>query len=251
MTKSIDWLRARPIAHRGLHDVSQRVVENTRTAFDLAIAGNYAIECDLQISSDGEAMVFHDPDLARLTFQKEHVNSLTVAQLKEVNFRDSDDKIQTLGELLSQVAGRVPLVIELKSLVDGDMRLAERAIEVLRTYKGDYSIMSFGPMLMRAVKDLAPQILRGAVVMPDTEKLWLQSPLHENPPTGETPSATMLDLVDPDFLSYDVRGLPSEFVWKFKSATKPVICWTIKDQKTADFGYKYCDQMTFEGFTPK
>ena len=244
MSNFPDWLKARPIAHRGLHDVSRRVVENTRTAFALAVAGNYTIECDLQISGDGEAMVFHDPDLDRLTVENGHVNALTANQLKQVSFKNSDDNMQTLDELLSQVNGKVPLIIELKSLVDGDMTLADRAIEVLADYRGNYCLMSFGPLLMREVKRRAPEIIRGAVVNPETEELWHHTPLKESSTT------TMLDLVEPDFLSYDVTGLPSEFVSTFKTSDKPVICWTVKDQKTADFAYQFCDQITFEGFKP-
>ncbi|VAV90879.1 Glycerophosphoryl diester phosphodiesterase [hydrothermal vent metagenome] len=241
-TKSIEWLKARPIAHRGLHDSERGVLENTRTAFDLAISGNYTIECDLQISTDGEAMVFHDPNLARLTTGKEDVNQLTAAQLQEVSFRDTSDKIQTLAELLQQTNGRVPLVIEIKSLVDGDMTIAQRTLEVLSSYTGDYAIMSFAPMLMQTIKNQSPQTLRGGVVGPKTENLWLQT-------SGK--GETVLDTIDLDFVSYDVRGLPSAFVDNFRSPTKPVISWTIKDQKTADFAQKYCDQITFEGFTPK
>jgi len=245
MTNFPDWLKARPIAHRGLHDVSRRIVENTKTAFALALAGNYAIECDLQISGDGEAMVFHDSNLGRLTVHTDPVNSLSAEQLKQVSFKDSDDKMQTLSELLHQVNGKVPLIIELKSLIDGDLRLVERVIEVLADYHGDYCLMSFGPFLMREVKRLAPNIIRGAVVNPETDELWLNAPLKENPAT------TMLDLVEPDFLSYDVDGLSSSFFTTFKITGKPVICWTVKSQKTADYAYQFCDQITFEGFTPE
>ena len=244
--KFAELLCARPITHRGLHDVSKGVVENTRAAFAGAIEANYSIECDLQISHDGEAMVFHDPDLGRLTEQTEDVNTKSAKELGQVKFKNSDNKIQTLTELLQQVDGKVPLIIEMKSLVDGDMALAERAVAVLDNYSGPYGIMSFGPMLMRAVKELSPSIPRGAVVKPATEYLWEQTTADNN----EEDVTTMLELVAPDFLSYDVRGLPSKFVLNFKSTTKPVICWTIKDQQTADFGYKYCDQITFEGFAP-
>ena len=245
MSRNIDWLKARPIAHRGLHDESRGIVENTRTAFARAIAGNYAIECDLQISGDGEAMMFHDPNLDRLTEQDGAVNNLTAAQLKKVKFKNTDDRMQTFEEFLHQLNGQVPAVIELKSLVDGDMRLGERAIECLSNYKGRHCLMSFGPMLVRAIKDISPQTLRGGVVSPDTEHLWLRS--VDDDETG----STILELADPDFVSYDVRGLPSSFVKAFRTSHKPAICWTIRDQKTADFAYTQCDQITFEGFTPK
>ena len=242
MAHSIDWLKARPIAHRGLHDIAGGVVENTSTAFALAIAENYTIECDLQISADGEAMVFHDPDLARLTSQSENLNQLTAAQIKKVRFKDCDDRIQTLPELLDQTAGKVPLVIELKSLIDGDMRIAQRAVEALNTYQGDFAIMSFGPMLIKTVKEIAPDMLRGGVVEPKTEHLWM-----EDAGGGKT----VLDSMDLNFISYDVKGLPTRFVEDFRTPEKPVISWTIKDQKKADFALQYCDQITFEGFRPK
>lgn len=242
MRPSIKWLKARPIAHRGLHDISQGVVENTQTAFARAIAENYTIECDLQISGDGEAVIFHDPNLDRLTTSSGAVNQLTAEQLKQVKFKDSDDKMQTLAELLHQTNGKVPLIIELKSLVDGDMRIAERAIEVLKNYHGDHTIMSFGPMLMQAVRKISPQTLRGAVAGPETEELWLQ--INDD-------GQTALDSIDPDFVSYGVKGLPSALVKNFRSPEKPVISWTIRDQKTADFALQYTDQITFEGFKPQ
>ena len=62
-----ELLTARPIAHRGLHDAPSGVIENTPSAFRAAIASGYGIECDLQVSADGEAMVYHDDVLGRLT----------------------------------------------------------------------------------------------------------------------------------------------------------------------------------------
>ena len=63
----LDWLTAQPVAHRGLHDAAAGVIENTASAFRAAIEGGFAIETDLQLSADGEAMVHHDFALGRLT----------------------------------------------------------------------------------------------------------------------------------------------------------------------------------------
>ena len=68
-----DWLTARPIAHRGLHDRAASRPENTLAAARAAVAGGFAIECDVQLSADGEAMVFHDAALGRLTEAREAV----------------------------------------------------------------------------------------------------------------------------------------------------------------------------------
>ena len=119
----LDWLIARPVAHRGLHDAQKGVIENTPSAFAAAIAGGYGIECDLQISADGEAMVHHDDALGRLTDGNGRLDAMTAAELKRVPFKATADRMITLGELCDLVAGRAPLVIELKSRFDGDRRL--------------------------------------------------------------------------------------------------------------------------------
>src|SRR5881394_3875341 len=152
----LDWLTARPIAHRGLHDAAAGVIENTASAFAAAVAGGYGIETDLQISSDGEAMVHHDFALGRLTLGSRLLAAMTAAGLKEVPFKATADRIMTLGELCDFVAGRTPLVIELKSRFDGDRRLAARTAEVLRGYAGPVAVMSFDPGLVQALRALAP-----------------------------------------------------------------------------------------------
>ena len=103
------WLTARPIAHRGLHDLAAGVVENTASAFEAAIAGRYAIETDVQISADGEAMVHHDDALGRLTEGMGRLAELSAAQIKSIQFKATADRILTLGELLDLVAGRATL----------------------------------------------------------------------------------------------------------------------------------------------
>ena len=119
----LDWLIARPVAHRGLHDAQKGIIENTPSAFAAAIAGGYGIECDLQISADGDAMVHHDEVLGRLTEGNGRLDAMTAAELKRVPFKATADRMITLAELCDLVAGRAPLVIELKSRFDGDRRL--------------------------------------------------------------------------------------------------------------------------------
>ena len=104
---SLEWLTARPVAHRGLHDAAAGVIENTPSAFAAAVAGNYAIECDIQLSADGEAMVFHDDTLERLTEGSGRARCPGAPALKRVAFRATADRMITLGELCELVAGRV------------------------------------------------------------------------------------------------------------------------------------------------
>ena len=160
-----NWLTARPIAHRGLHDAAAGVIENTPSAFRAAIDGGYGIECDLQISADGEAMVHHDDALGRLTEGAGRLDAMTAEALRRITFKATADRMLTLGELCDLVAGRATLVIELKSHSDGDRRLPERAAGVLAGYRGPVALMSFDPEQVAAVRQVAPALPRGLVAM--------------------------------------------------------------------------------------
>jgi glycerophosphoryl diester phosphodiesterase len=129
-----DWLTARPVAHRGLHDRARGIIENMPAAVQAAITGNFNIEVDIQLSADGEAMVHHDDALGRLTDGAGALRDMTSAQLKAVVFKDTPERMMSLGDLCTLVAGRAPLVIEVKSQFDGDRRLVTRMAEVLATY---------------------------------------------------------------------------------------------------------------------
>ena len=157
-----DWLTARPVAHRGLHDRARGVIENMPSAFQAAIAGNFAIELDVQLTADGEAMVHHDDALGRLNEGSEKLTALTAAQLKQVPFKDTADRMITLGELCDLTAGRVPLVVEIKSHFDGDRKLVARVAEVLKSYKGRRGRCRSTPIRC-GLKELAPNIVRGIV----------------------------------------------------------------------------------------
>src|SRR5262249_19045314 len=118
------WLTARPIAHRGLHDHAQGIIENTPSAATAAIAGRYGSEAGLPASAAGEAMVHHDDTLGRLTDGTGALRNISAAALKRMPFRTTADRMMTLGDLLDVVAGRVALLLEIKSRFDGDLRLA-------------------------------------------------------------------------------------------------------------------------------
>ena len=132
----LDWLTERPFAHRGLHDASTGVIENTAPAFAAAMAAGYGIETDLQISADGEAMVHHDDALGRLTEGSGPLAEMSAADIKAVRFKGSTARILTLGEIVRAGAGRAPLLLELKSRFDNDLRLAKRTAEVVARYSG-------------------------------------------------------------------------------------------------------------------
>src|SRR6266853_1721864 len=160
---ALAWLTARPIAHRGLHDPAQGIIENTPSAAAAAVAGRYGIEADLQISADGEAMVHHDDSLGRLADGSGALRDMSAAALRRVPFRATADRMMALGDLLDLVAERATLVIEIKSRFDGDLRLATRTAAVLAAYRGPVAVMSFDPALVAQLRRIAPRIVRGIV----------------------------------------------------------------------------------------
>lgn len=241
----LDWLVARPIAHRGLHDKSHGIIENTAGAFAAAIAGNYAIECDLQITADGEAIVFHDDILDRLTGESGPVKARTIMDLQRIAIRGSSDRMQTLGELLDQVGGRVPLAIELKSHWNGDVVLATCALKILEQYAGPYALMSFDPDLVAAVAELSPRTVRGIIADRAVHPYYSSLPVERRIALRHF---THLPRTRPHFMSYYFRDLPFAPVQQFRAAGFPVITWTIRNRAEESQALRYCDQVTFEGY---
>ena len=238
-------LTARPIAHRGLHDADRGVVENTASAFAAAIARNYAIECDLQLTKDGEAVVFHDEHLERLTEGRGMVKDLTTAEMQQLVIRKSTDKVQTLAELLAQVKGQVPLVIELKSHWDGDERIAGRAVALLKDYAGPHCLMSFDPDAIDAVRRLSPDTIRGIVAEQVDGSYYSFLPLAKQ---MELRNFAHVTRTRPDFVSFYFEQLPWAPITAMRTSGMPIITWTIRSPQQAVMARRCSDQITFEGF---
>lgn len=243
--RRLDWLVGRPIAHRGLHDKAKGVLENTEGAFAAAIAQGYAVECDLQLSRDGEAMVFHDDTLDRLADASGPVKAKSVRELKKVAFKNSASRIQTLAEMLDQVAGRATLVIEIKSHWDGDNRLADRALSVLEPYEGPYALMSFDPDIIAHVRERSPLTVRGIVADRTTDAYYSHLPVERRLALR---SLSHADHTRPHFVSFCAAELPFPPIGGLRAAGLPIISWTIRSRNEARHARRYSDQITFEGF---
>jgi glycerophosphoryl diester phosphodiesterase len=244
-----DWLAAQPVAHRGLHDNAAGVVENTASAFAAAIAGGFAIETDLQLSSDGEAMVHHDFALGRLTLGSRQLAAMTAAGLKEVPFKATSDRMMTLGEMCGFVAGRTPMLIELKSRFDGDLRLVQRAAEVLKAYTGRFALMSFDPEPIIALRTLAPAFTRGIVA----ERTYKDSEWRTLTDEQKRSLAFLLHAPRsrPHFIAYQVGDLPSPGPWIARNVFgRPLLAWTVRTDAERARAKRRADQMIFEGFRP-
>jgi glycerophosphoryl diester phosphodiesterase len=247
------WLIANPIAHRGLHDAQNGIIENTLGAAERAASRKMAIECDVQASADGEAMVFHDAVLDRLTDSSGRLAERTARELQNLRFRGGAGSIPTFVELLRQVDGRTPLICEIKSSFDGDMRLAMRVAEIAANYSGPLALKSFDPAIIAHFRGSerppgpwgAPCPL-GIVAEADCDDhYWdgLSTP-------QKTDLANFLHYREtrPDFLSYCVDDLPNAIPYLLRTLSQmPVMAWTVRTREQRAIAAQWADQVVFEG----
>jgi glycerophosphoryl diester phosphodiesterase len=244
-----DWLTARPVAHRGLHDHARGIIENMPGAVTAAISGNFSIEVDIQLSADGEAMVHHDDALGRLTEGSGALRSLTATELKAVAFKDTSERMMSLGDLCALVAGRVPLVIEVKSHFDGDRQLVQRMSQVLAGYRGPVAGMSFDPDQVMALRERMPQLTRGIVA----ERHYTEADWPEASPAQRRGMTHLRHALRtrPHFVAYWVNELPAAAPWiAHHIFGLPLLTWTVRTHEQRRRATRHADQMIFEGFVP-
>jgi glycerophosphoryl diester phosphodiesterase len=232
-----------------LHDAAHGIIENTAGAVRAAIAADYGIEVDVQISADGEAMVHHDDVLGRLTEGDARLDSMTAAALKRVAFRDSDERMMTLGELCDLVAGRVTMLVELKSRFDGDSRLPDRAAAVLAGYRGPVAPMSFDPRQLDRLRQKAPALPRGIIAAKyRPHPYWDLMPAWMRHGMGYLLTALT---ARPQFVAYAVADLPALAPLLARHVlSMPLLTWAVRTEAERKRAARWADQMIFEGFRP-
>lgn len=234
-------------AHRGLHAKDKSVPENSLSAFRLAVESGYGIELDIRFTKDKQLVVFHDDTLLRMCGVDQRVDAFTYNELQEFRLLDSDEQIPLFSEVLSLVAGRIPLLVELKTGPENTL-LCQHAYDMLRTYQGQYCIESFHPMIVRWFKKNAPQVLRGQ----------LSAPMQAFDGTLSGITAFLLSrlltnvLARPHFIAYHKGKAPlSVSLCQTLGAMRAV--WTLRDTdytgNPADL-FKTNDMIIFEFFRP-
>lgn len=222
-------LFAAPIAHRGLHACGgSGLVENSLSAAAAAIAAGYGIECDVQLSRDGEVVVFHDDTLERLTSRFGLVAGEDAATLARTRLAGSDDTIPTLATFLAAIAGRVALVIEIKSDGDRTARLTERVLDALADYDGIAALESFDP----------------AVVL-QCRRAGCRRPVGLVGPAEDGTSSSQAALAASDFLSWNIAHLETA-----AAIGPPLSTWTVRSPADADRARRLGAQIVFEGMQP-
>ncbi len=231
------WLLNVPVAHRGLW--GGEIIENSLPAYQNAVDNGFAIEIDLYLTSDDVLVSFHDKTLSRMTSADGYVYEKTHKELQSLNLLDSKYKIPTFDEVLSLVAGKVPLLIEIKD--QPNKRVVEKVVNRLKKYKGDFAIQSFNPLYIYKVKKLAPHFVRGILGTATHGKNL--SPLTRS----IVKNLSLNFLIKPDFISYSFEDLPLK---NSKVKSLPLICWTVTDRQTLEHIKPYAKNIIFENFNP-
>lgn len=241
-----------PLAHRGLHDRAAGVVENTLSAALAAADAGYGIEVDLQLSADGEAMVFHDDDVERLLGHDGPVGALTAAKLGAAPLLGASkgEAPPRFAALLEAVAGRAPLLVEIKRQPDdrATQALTVRAAALLKGYPGPAALMSFDPTAVEAAATAAPDLPRGLVAM-DFSDMARRGRMAED----RADALTEMRGFEPlgcGFASFHWRDLPTARTEALRASGVPVFCWTTRSPEEDAAARLHADNVTFEGYRP-
>ena len=240
----------RPIAHRGLHDAAQGRVENAWLSFAAAIAKGYGIECDVRPAAGGRPIVFHDETVDRLIDGAGPVAALKAADLKRLRYRANNaERISTFADFLDLVAGKVPLLVEVKSEWEPPGRAFMRKIaELANAYRGPLALMSFDPAVMIALKDLAPTIPRGIVSGLYEGDGWWRTTLSAE---RAFRLAHLLESgpVAPSFYAYHIKALPTPVTRYVREVQGlPLFTWTVRTADDRARTNSFADAPIFEGF---
>ncbi|MBQ3401177.1 MAG: glycerophosphodiester phosphodiesterase [Lachnospiraceae bacterium] len=255
------------IAHRGLHTAGNTdeaagnagrpasagsagepfVPENSLAAFRRAAEAGYGIELDVQLTADGQVIVLHDPDPARVTGVHGNVSEMTYAELSELRLGGTDERIPLFSEALALIGGRVPLVVEVKA--DGDpIRTAEAAAALLADHSGTYCVESFHPLVLVWLRKHCPEMLRGQLST-DFGKDGVPLPAHQR---GALTNLLVNFLARPDFIAYrhiHKNQLSYRLCRRLYRAVHAA--WTIRSQDELDRARDVFHVFIFEGFEPK
>lgn len=237
-----DLLFAPPVAHRGLW-TPDGAPENSLGAFQAACAAGYGVELDVQLSADGEAMVFHDEDLKRMTGVEGRLCDRTTTELAELRLKGGDERIPTLGETLALVGRRAMVHVELKTPYGQVGPLEQRVHEILIDHAGPVCVIGFNPYSHAWFAERFPGVLRGL----DSYSYDRASNMSE----AQRASFANLDhvaIAKPHFLALGLDMLPSEKAARLRAEGLPIIAWTVKTPAQWEAVRDGCDNLIFEGF---
>lgn len=212
-------------------------------AFEAAMAAGYPIELDVRLSRDGRVVVFHDEGLQRLTGDHRSVAECSVEELQDLRLGRSAMTIPALSQVLDQVGGAVPILIELKNN-DAPGLLEDRLLAALQGYPGDHAVTSFNPLSLAWFTQNAPDIPRGQLsgsfqdsALDDRLKALLRD-------------LSFLEMNHPHFIAYELGALPYPAASAARSSGLPLIAWTVRSAADLAKARVVADNFIFESVAP-
>lgn len=242
-----DFILKKPIAHRGLHDENRP--ENSISAFRAAIEGGFAIETDVRLSKDGKIIVFHDDALERMTGVKLKVIDCSFEDLSVLRLSRSQERIPLFLDFLSEIGGRVPLLIELKNVPNVNTKdFISLFAQGLKDYKGEYAVQSFSPFYIKEYKKIRPDVPAGILATASSCKADFNGSPFWKIKACAVKNMTFNKSVKPDFISYRFNDYPNKATDKFNGAK---LAWTVRSPEEETLARKYADNIIFENYLPK
>lgn len=238
----MDWLKEKPIAHRGLHS-KDGIPENSYAAFKSAIELGLPIEIDVRLTGDKKVIVFHDENCVRMTGEDKLISSEDWNGLSHLKLSGTNETIPLFAEVLEYINGRVPLLIEIKNFGKPDT-FEETVVRNLINYKGEFALQSFNPLTVRWLKVNAPQIIRGQISSRFRE---LPVPLHYK---YVLRNLTLNFTAKPHFINYNIDDLPYLPVELYRNYGLPILAWTVKTKTQLKKAKDLCDNFVFENLDP-
>lgn len=237
-----DLLFHPPVAHRGLWS-PDGPPENSLGAFQAACQAGYGVELDIQLSADGEAMVFHDDDLKRMTGAEGRLRDRTAADLSELRLAGTDERIPTLAETLAIIGHRAMVHVELKTPYGEVGPLEQRAHEVLIDHSGPVCVIGFNPYSHAWFAERFPGVLRGL----DSYD-YKRAPHMSDEQRQSFARLEHVSIARPHFLALHTDMVADERAVKFREQGMPVVAWTVRKPEQWEAIKPYCDNLIFEGF---
>lgn len=237
----------RAYAHRGLFDNETSRPENSLAAFAYAMQKGFGCELDVQFTKDKQLIVFHDADYKRACGVDKKVWELTYDEIETFRLFGTDQKIPLFQEVLDVVAGRQPLIVEIKAEGVGMQWYAQQCAAVLamlRTYDGAYCVESFHPLVVRWFYKNARDIMRGQLVN------GAQRNKHLPKIVSVFIAFLLTNIVNrPHFIAYNEkdRNIALRLAQKLGAMT---VVWTVRSQERYDQLKNIEDAIIFDQFIP-
>ena len=240
--KSDSWILNRPVAHRGLHNIEEGIPENSMGAFQAAVAAGHPIELDVHLTTDGRIFILHDFNTQRVCGRDFNVSGMRSDMLKDFRLMGTEFTLPLLDDVLAEVKGQVPILIEIKSESVHVGPLEEKLHETFKKDKGEVAIESFNPLSIRYMRKKDPEYIIGQLSYDFKGKDNIPGPVRKL-----LENCRLNFLSHPDFIAYDIKNMPRPFLKTLEDGSKTALLgWTIRTQEDRSFAESHCDNYIFE-----